>query len=132
MDGGDAWVLDMLAILEGNSPEDSLIFRTPGDNIFWRVAINADGVLATTSARSLRLWDVFDGSMIAEPYVGSNAPPVSTFGPEGDYLLYGDGGIRTFNFDPEPLIKLAETRVTRDLTAEECERYLETACESAD
>ena len=70
--------------------------------------------------------------MIAEPYVGTDFPPVSTFGPDGDYLLYGDSGIRTFYFDPEPLIKLAETRVTRGLTPEECERYLETACESTD
>ena len=131
IDGG-AWVLDMIALLDGSSPEDSLIFRPDGDDIIWRVAINADGVLATTSADSLRLWDVFAGDLMAEPYVGTAFPPVSTFGPGGDYLLYGDTVIRTFHFDPEPLIELAETRVTRELTPEECERYLGTACETPD
>ncbi len=106
MDGGDAWVLDMVAVLEGNSPEDSLIFRTPrrrrllaGCDQRRRGTCHHIGTVA--SARGT----CSSGSMIAEPYVGSNAPPVSTFGPEGDYLLYGDGGIRTFNFDPEPLIE---------------------------
>jgi hypothetical protein len=75
---------------------------------------------------------VFDGDLIAEPYVGTKFPPVSTFGPDGDYLLYGDTGVRTFYFEPEPLIKLAETRVTRGLTTEECERYLGTACDAAE
>jgi hypothetical protein len=80
---GSAWVLDMVAMSEGKSWEDSLIFETVADDeLVWRVALNSDGVLATTGARTLRLWDIFEQKMIAEPYVARTFPPVSTFGPE--------------------------------------------------
>ena len=128
---GSAWVLDLAALLDGETPEDALIFdATTHNELVWRVRMNADGVLATTSDRSIRLWDAFDGRMIAEPYVSAIVPPVSVFGPEGDYLLYADRGsvLRPFYFDTDELLELARTRVTRDLTTEECERHLGETC----
>ena len=35
------------------------------------------------------------------------------------------GVIRRFYLDPERLIELAESRVTRELTPDECRRYLD-------
>ena len=107
---GSAWVLDLAALLDGETPEDALIFdATTHSELVWRVRMNADGVLATTSDRSIRLWDAFDGRMIAEPYVSAILPPVSVFGPEGDYLLYADHGsvLRPFYFDTDDLLELA-------------------------
>jgi DNA-binding SARP family transcriptional activator/WD40 repeat protein len=130
IDGG-AWVLDLAALLDGATPEDALVFdATAHPEIVWRLRMNADGVLATSSVRSIRLWDVFAGRMIAEPYVNATLPPVSAFNAAGDLLLYADGGavLRPFYFDADELMEIAGDRVTRDLTPEECERHLGGGC----
>ena len=62
--------------------------------------------------------------------MNATLPPAGVFGPEGDYLLYADGGavLRPFYFDTGELLELARNRVTRELTPEECERHLGEAC----
>ena len=52
--------------------------------------------------------------------------PQMTLSPDGSYALYADGPLlRKFYLDPERLIELAEDRVTRQLTPDECRRYLD-------
>ena len=54
------------------------------------------------------------------------------FSPDGSYMLYMDsaGVLRRYLLDTDELITLAETRLTRDLTVDECRRYLDsTECQ---
>ena len=75
----------------------------------------------------IRLWDINTDELILEfrSDLVERIAPV-TFAPDGSYLLYPDAGvIRRFYLDPERLIELAESRVTRELTPDECRRYLD-------
>ncbi|HZI45377.1 MAG TPA: hypothetical protein VFD53_09165, partial [Ilumatobacter sp.] len=58
-----------------------------------------------------------------------------TFSPDGSYLAYvdGDGVLRRYLIDTDQLIQLAEARLTRGFTSEECRTYLDSAdCQSDD
>jgi len=47
------------------------------------------------------------------------------FSPDGEYLAVGAGtGIQIFILPVEDLVALTKSRVTRSLTAEECQKYL--------
>jgi hypothetical protein len=99
------------------------------------VDINADGILATSGFGSLRLWDAHTGAQVTRIPLASAEPSWGVFSADGDHLLYvdtTDAGyvLRRFPLDPDRLIALAESRVTRGLTADECRRYLDAAtCE---
>ena len=57
------------------------------------------------------------------------------FSPDGGPLLYMDaaGALRRYLLDTDRLIELAETRLTRGLTPDECLRYLDsTECPPED
>jgi hypothetical protein len=77
------------------------------------------------------MWDIHTGGLIRELAVapGRQVPSNVAFTPDGD-LLYIEGsedqgyGVHTFITDPDRLVELARTRVTRDLSEDECERYL--------
>jgi class 3 adenylate cyclase/WD40 repeat protein len=124
---GIVWVLDFAAVVAGAAPVDALVFNqvahtgpapTP--------AITKDGILATAGFDSLvRLWDMDTDELIVEfrPVAGQ---PQMTLSPDGSYVLYADGPVlRRFYTEPERLIELAESRITRELTPDECRRYLD-------
>lgn len=127
-DFGDAWILDLSAIIEGLPVEDAIVnqFKVHSGAIRG-VAINSNGLLATSGHGSLKVWDIHSGQLVAEPSVDIDTPPFSTFSADGEFLLYVDGGyvLRKYFFNLETLVDLAESRVTRELTEEECQRYLD-------
>ena len=129
---GRTIVVDLKRVVDGSSGADALIFDAavasggvPG------IAITADGVLATAAFDSsfVRLWDVHSGRLIAElrTDLDGSSPPQLNFSPDGGYLLYPDANriLRKYFLDPDRLIRLAEARVTRELTDDECARYLQ-------
>jgi hypothetical protein len=128
--GGRAWVIDLAAVLRGRSVAEATIFDAQVfDDIVWRVAMGADGVLAASRTDAVRLWDVFEGRPIGAPLVNESLPTLA-FHPDGKSLMYTDQGIRTYWLDPDPLVPLARDRVTRELTEQECVRYLGDSCPS--
>jgi WD40 repeat protein len=128
--GGRAWVIDLAAVLRGRSVAEATIFDAQVfDDIVWRVAMGADGVLAASRTDAVRLWDVFEGRPIGAPLVNESLPTLA-FHPDGRSLMYTDQGIRTYWLDSEPLVPLARDRVTRELTEQECVRYLGDSCPS--
>jgi WD40 repeat protein len=128
--GGRAWVVDLALLLEGRSVSEATVFDVQAfDDIVWRVAISADGVLATSRSAEVRLWNIFDGVLVGTAYART-AIPALAFHPDGRSLMYTDEGIRTYWIDPQPLMPLARERATRDLTDHECVRYLGDACPS--
>jgi hypothetical protein len=93
------------------------------------VAVTAEGVLASSAFGSLRLWDIHGGDLLVHIPVDISPVPFATFDPDGSTLHYFDAGyvLRRFPLETEELIELAESRVTRGLTLDECRRYLDPA-----
>lgn len=127
-DGG-ALVFDLVQAANGTPPKDAVVFAQVVDaGLMTSVDLDANGVLATGSLTSLRLWDIHtDEHILDVPMDGARAG----FSPDGNYLYYVDqsdlGGLigRRLPLDTDELIAVAESRVTRGLTDDECLRYLD-------
>lgn len=133
-----AWVVDVKALVTGASVEESMVmYKEVGDGGVAEIALGPDGVLATSAYDPhVRLWDIHTGELLRELDRVAVTPPPVGFTPEGD-LLYGDwnqeptrieewgkdGWVMRFFLDNDRLVELAKTRVTRDLTPDQCQRY---------
>jgi WD40 repeat protein/tetratricopeptide (TPR) repeat protein len=89
------------------------------------VAINGDH-LATAADDGIRLWDLHSRAPVAVfPARGQGAQTLA-FSPDGHYLAAGgsDGVVRVYAMQVEELVQLAENRVRRGWTSEECKQFL--------
>jgi DNA-binding SARP family transcriptional activator/WD40 repeat protein len=130
---GRAWVLDLAAVVAGASGDEALVFDRQVQDGSSRVALSDDGILATAGNGDgvVRLWDFRAAALLLEFRTDRiEGSPVGNgwieLSPDGSYLLYMDaaGVFRRFLMDVEPLIDLAERRLTRGFTQDECVRYL--------
>ncbi|MGH8926768.1 MAG: WD40 repeat domain-containing protein, partial [Acidimicrobiia bacterium] len=124
----DASVFDVKALVDGAMVEEAvMMYGEVGSGGVAEIALGPGGILATSAHDPhIRLWDIHTGELVREldggPYTAV------AFTPEGDFL-YVDGNdevgfsVRKLLLDTDRLVELAKTRVTRDLTAEECNRY---------
>lgn len=103
----------------------------------WSAAFSPDGRrLATISFDGMvKVWDVSEGQETAGREIlslgpGNNGREV-TYSPDGRFLATtsGSGLVRLYVTSVEELMSLAKSRVTRTLTADECQKYLpESGC----
>ena len=127
---GVVWVVDLVAVVEGASMVDALVFNQVAHTgpAPWP-SITSDGVLATGGFDGLvRLWDIHTDRLLVEFRTDlDDQMPTVLFAPDGSYLLYGETGnvIRKYYVDTDRLVELAEDRVTRELTVDECRRHLD-------
>jgi len=123
---GRAWVLDLSAVLDGAPIENAYLFDRVVDAGAVVAALNASGVLATTAFNSLRLWDIHTGQLLIDLEVDIETPPFAAFSPDGEDLYYVDAGyvLRRYPLDPDRLVEMAQSRLTRGLTDDECSRYM--------
>ena len=130
------------------SPDDSLLATASldGTAVIWEVktgsqkfvleghtnsvtalSFDPDGTRLATSSRdgSTRIWDMTSGQELLNfPGNGSGINGV-TFNPKGTLLVTsGDSEARVYILQVGELAKLAQDRVTRKLTQEECLKYL--------
>lgn len=91
------------------------------------LAFHPDGTRLATSSRdgSIRIWDMTSGQELLNfPGNGSGINGLA-FNPKGTLLVAsGDGEARVYILQVDELAKLAQDRVTRQLTQEECLKYL--------
>lgn len=94
------------------------------------VAFSPDGkTIATASAdKTAKLWDALTGKELLTLHAPDGFTSVA-FSPDGLQLAVAsrDGTDRIYLLRIEDLIALAKQRVTRSLTAEECQQYLHAA-----
>ena len=81
----------------------------------------------------LRLWDLATGQLVGEfggePEGRTTHSPA--FHPTEPILLTGTnpGHYRIHTLDIDELIEIAESRLTREMTEEECQQYLRRSCD---
>lgn len=96
-----------------------------------RLAFSNDGAhLASASFdRLAKVWDVATGEELASLYGNASNVFGVAFSPDGNQLATAgaDGTIRIYTLRIDDLIALAKSRLTRPLTADECQKYLHQA-----
>lgn len=97
-----------------------------------RLAFSRDGKqLATASFdRSAKVWDVATGEESFSLYGNTGNVFGVSISPDGSHLgtAGADGTVRIYMLSLTDLITAAHSRVTRNLTADECQKYLHQSC----
>jgi WD40 repeat protein/class 3 adenylate cyclase len=120
------------------------VWRVSGEEVFsvpahggeiLTVAFDRSGSRIVTGSRDqlVKVWDPRTGDHILT-LTGHSADVIgAAFSPDGRYVISSswDGTVRVWILDIDELLEVASTRVTRALTAEECQRYLHHPCRSS-
>lgn len=92
------------------------------------VAFSPDGSLIAGSAMdaTVRVWDADSGVQLLQLRGHKDVAWDVEFSADGSKLASADvsGVVRVWALDPDDLIEIAESEVTRRLTEEECRQYL--------
>ena len=127
--GGRVLAADVSSLAAGSSVEDAVIFNKEVHTSNAPIAhITPDGVIATAGFDGFyRFWDLSTGELRLELEVRNlRGHATHAFSPDYAYYFYEDGDsvIRRMPTDVEEMVREAVGSVTRDLTDDECWRYL--------
>jgi WD40 repeat protein len=126
---GRAWVLDLAAVAAGKPAHDALVLNAADHKGgTWASALGADNEFASVGVSDGRvhLWNIVTRTQIVElgPLTSASPGPVA-FSTDGRDLLYTEGNVvRRYPLRAGDLIQVARSRLTRGLTADECQQYL--------
>jgi WD40 repeat protein len=115
-------------VWDATSGQVLLTLRGHAD-VVWSVAFSPNGKrIATASAdKKVKVWDAASGQELLT--LGGHPDSVFSvaFNPDGKRLATSgmDGAVQVYALDIHDLLRLAERRVARSLTFEECQRYLQ-------
>jgi WD40 repeat protein len=101
-------------------------------SLVYRIAFSRDGTLLASAGldRLAKVWDVNTGKELVSLYGNTGNGFGVSFSPDGKRLITAgaDGTIRMFTLSLDELITLAQSRLTRTLTTDECLKYLHHGC----
>jgi WD40 repeat protein len=105
-----------------------LIFEAFNHTVF-RLVFKPDGSQIATTGESIKIWDANTGDRMLTFEDHDDLIYDIAYSPDGRYLATTstDGTLRVRALDLEELIDLAESRLTRGWTEEECISYLHLA-----
>lgn len=106
-----------LVLDTGGGPVEVAVWTPDGARI---VTSSADGVP--------RVWDTATGHLEAELPAHGTWPHLAVTPDSRHLLTSADGVVRVWLLDIEALVDLAQSRLTRELTATECDRYGVDSC----
>jgi WD40 repeat protein len=116
-----------LLILDPENPQISRLVDAHQGRIT-AAAFSPDGSQLATSGqdRAIRMWDIETGDLLLSLTDQTATVTDLAFSPDGTrlYAAGEDGAIRPYVLDIDELIELAQSKVTRSLTDEECRQYL--------
>jgi WD40 repeat protein/serine/threonine protein kinase/DNA-binding XRE family transcriptional regulator len=116
-----------VSIWDAHSWEEILVFlaHTSGS---WDSALSADGSRLVTAGfeGSAKVWKIPSGEPVATLYGHQAVVAEVEISPDGKIVYTGSHGglLRGFLVDVDELVQLAESRLTRSFTQEECQTYL--------
>ena len=130
------YVLDVAMLRSGASIDEAVRLELPGhESLVLRVAVSPDGSMAATGSPNepLKLWNLTTGRRIAEfggvtPFAHDGA-----FHPTRPWLMVAisPNQIRIHTLDLDELVAIAETRLSRPMTEEECQQYFREPCSAS-
>jgi WD40 repeat protein len=119
---------DFVKVYDAASGEEVLSLAGDHTRVL-AVAFSPDGALLATGGSELpKLWDLATGQELATFPGHTSTVNGLAFSPDGSRLASSsiDGTTRVYAVDVEELIALAQSRLTRWWTPEECQQYLHT------
>jgi len=112
------------------SSGEKLLQLTGHGGLVLRLAFSEDGARLVTASfdKFAKVWDAQTGQELMTLYGNAGNVFGVALSPDGKHAATagGDGTVRIYTLDTSDLTALAQTRLTRNMTVEECRRYLHT------
>jgi hypothetical protein len=127
---GEVALVDLDVLLQGRPLSNAVEATFAGEpNIANPIAVAADGKrVATAGWRGPARVFADDGTNLATIPITADAGGI-TFDLTGTTILVADDDVLSaYSLDPADLVELATQHVRRELTSEECRRYLDRDC----
>jgi len=128
--GGDemagARVWDATAFLAGEAPEPEVIqegLPLPTRERVQSFALDGSQLLSGSLDGQVTFWDLETGEAVRSLPAGS-AVGSASMSKDGIHLLVGSDPVRVLTLSPDELLDIADRRVTRSLSTQECREYL--------
>jgi WD40 repeat protein len=126
-------VFEVGKLMSGVSDRDALVKSITAHDNFMSLVDSKDGsqIMSVAAGEPARVWDLDTGALVAE-FVSADGEWIgATFHPSEPRLFaeVDTDVIGIFTLDADELLEIARSRLSRDLTEEECQLYLRGSCD---